>query len=486
MQSHAVIRCGVQIELISPASEDSAFLPRLGLGILAALTPKTDEVIYTDDLVRPFDVERDLKPVDLVGISVDSKTARRSYDIAAAYRQRGVKVVLGGIHPTALPEEASQYADAVVVGEAEDLWPSVVDDFKQGRLQRLYQGPWPNLAGKPNARRDLFTSKKYIPFQVVQTMRGCPYPCEFCSVSTANGTTMRFRPADEVIRELEGLSKLIMFGDDNVMIHRKYSAELFERMIPLRKHWIGQCSLAAVKRIENIRLMAESGCKALFIGFESVDEETVKFTGKRQNRPSQYKEVVDMLHEHGISSWGSFVFGFDTDDREVFDRTVDFAIDTRLTMASFAVLTPYPGTRLYRRLKAEGRLTDDRWWLRGAYDSASPYFVPKQMSREQLYEGWQHAWQRFYGLQSVLRRWTVRKRSSWIQALGYLPLNVMQNRLVRHKIVGGRPRFISNPEEHKDDMRPPADAPLVHSPAGEPSPRTNGRATVRQLRIVDQ
>ena len=192
----------MRIELIAPVSTASAAMPRLGLGILASLTPPEDEIVYTDEIVRPFDVARDLKDVDLVGISVDSKTARRSYDIADAYRRRGVPVVLGGIHATACPEEASAHADAVVVGEAEDIWPQVVEDARRSALRPVYRPAWPDLSGRPFARRDLFRSLHYVPFQVVQTMRGCPYPCEFCSVSTANGTTMRFRPVDEVIAEL--------------------------------------------------------------------------------------------------------------------------------------------------------------------------------------------------------------------------------------------------------------------------------------------
>jgi radical SAM superfamily enzyme YgiQ (UPF0313 family) len=435
----------MQIELIATASEDSAFLPRLGLGVLAALTPPSDEVIYTDDLVKPFDLERDVKDVDLVGISVDSKTASRSYAIADAYRRRGVKVVLGGIHPTAVPDEAARFADAVVVSEAEDLWPRVVEDARNRRLQRVYRGELPDLSrpGRPFARRDLFRSKKYIPFQVVQTMRGCPYPCEFCSVSTANGTSMRFRPVDDVLGELRRLGKLIMFADDNVMIHRKYSGELFTKLRELDKHWIGQCSLAAVGRIENVKLMAESGCKALFIGFESIDDETLAMTGKRQNRPARYKDVLDMLHDHGISTWGSFVFGFDTDDSEVFDRTVEFGIQMQLTMALFAILTPYPGTKLYKRLLAEGRLTKPQWWLDGDHDAGSPYYLPKTMTRESLREGWMRAWQRFYSPGSIWKRWTVRQQSSWIQTLGYLPLNLMQNRLAKYKIGKGTQRFRS-------------------------------------------
>jgi radical SAM superfamily enzyme YgiQ (UPF0313 family) len=274
-------------------------------------------------------------------------------------------------------------------------------------------------------------------------MRGCPYPCEFCSVSTANGTRLRVRPVDEVLTELGTLGKLVMFGDDNVMLHRKYSRELFTRMVPLGKHWIGQCSLGAVKHLDNVKLMAESGCKGLFVGFETTDEKTLHQMGKRQNQPARYQEIVAMLHEHGISTWGSFVFGFDNDDPEVFDRTVAFGLEAQLTMALFAILTPYPGTRLYDRLLAEGRLTDARWWLRANHDAGSPYFVPARMTREQLREGWMRAWQRFYSPRAIWQRWKVTVSSSWIQTLGYLPLNVMQNRLAHYKIARGLRRFRS-------------------------------------------
>jgi radical SAM superfamily enzyme YgiQ (UPF0313 family) len=429
----------MQIEMIAPVSTASAALPRLGLGMLAALTPPEDEIIYTDEVVEAFDLERDVKDVGLVAISVDSKTARRSYDIAAAYRRRGVPVVLGGIHPTACPDEAMQHADAIVVGEADRIWPTVVEDAKRRELKPIYKPPLPDLGGLPLPRRSIFKkSRRYVPFEITQTMRGCPYPCEFCSVSTANGTTMRFRPADDVLSELGGMGKLVMFADDNVMIHRGYSRDLFTRMAPLGKHWIGQCSLAAIRRIENVQLMAASGCKALFVGFESVDEETTRFTGKKQNRPSEYKETIAMLHEHGISVWGSFVFGFDTDDPEVFDRTADFAVEMKLTAASFAMLCPYPGTALYKRLAAENRLPDPAWWLREYHDEDGPHFVPKQFSSDRLREGWMHAAERFYSWNSMWRRYTTGPQFGWIQRWAYWPLNVMQRRLAQRRVGATR------------------------------------------------
>jgi radical SAM superfamily enzyme YgiQ (UPF0313 family) len=477
----------MQLELIAPASEDSTFLPRMGLGILMARTPRRVQVIYSDDVVRPFDVERDVKDVDLVGISVDSKTARRSYDIAAAYRRRGVKVVLGGIHPTACPEEAMLHADAVVAGEADVVWPRVLRDFEKGELGRLYKPELPDLRYMPDARRDLFTSKKYIPFQVVQTMRGCPYPCEFCSVSTANGKTFRFRPVLDVVRELRTLGKMIMFADDNVMIHKAYSKELFEQMAPLGKAWIGQCSLATVKHIENVKLMAASGCKALFIGFESIDDDTVKHTGKRQNRPGAYREIVDMLHDHGISVWGSFVFGFDTDTKSVFDRTVEEAIEMKVTMASFAILTPYPGTPLYKRLAAEGRLTDPHWWLRRDHDQGSPYYRPTHMTREELKEGWVKAWLDFYTFSSMWRRFVLRKESSWLQSLGYWPLNIMQNRLAHLKIAGGQQRHrtaVKDPTDGIVDLGAPVQVPTPVGFAELQLPRVPSLSREKRLPIV--
>jgi len=355
----------VHVHLIAPSNEDSTYIKPLWVGSLAAHTPDDVELTFHDDGLEPLDLARGADAPDLVGISVSSKTASRAYAIADAYRARGSKVILGGIHVTALPEEGLRHADAVLSGEAEGIWERVIADAKLGKLGRstsltsrgIYKhAEWPSLEGLPRPKRHLTRSLRYVPFDVVQTTRGCPFPCEFCSVSTYNGTTFRFRPVPEVIAELEEVGPRVLFGDDNVMIHTRYSRDLFEAMVPLRKDWVAQASLAALHRVENIEVMARAGCKALFIGFESVDVETVRHAGKKQNKPSKYREIVRMLSDHGIAVWGSFVFGLDEDTRDAFDRTVEFCIESKITMALFALLTPYPGTRLYKRLKEEGRL----------------------------------------------------------------------------------------------------------------------------------
>jgi radical SAM superfamily enzyme YgiQ (UPF0313 family) len=440
----------VHVHLIAPSNEDSTYIKPLWVGSLAAHTPPDVEVTFADDGLDPIDETRIADAPDLVGISVSSKTAARAYALADAYRARGVKVVLGGIHVTALPEEGLRHADAVVSGEAEGIWEDVIADARAGKLGRstslmsrgIYKHTkWPSLEGLPRPRRDLMRSIKYVPFDVVQTTRGCPFPCEFCSVSTYNGTTFRFRPVREVLAELEEVGPRVLFGDDNVMIHTKYSRELFEAMVPMNKHWVAQASLAALHRVENVEVMARAGCKALFIGFESVDTGSVRNAGKKQNKPSKYRDVVKMLSDHGIAVWGSFVFGLDDDDGDSFLRTVDFCVDAKLTMALFALLTPYPGTRLYKRLAEEGRLTKDAWWLSSDHDTGAPFYRPKNMSREALRGGWVNAWRSMYSYRSIMKRYDFGLDHSWVQNVAYWPLNMLMHELAERKIAQGDRSF---------------------------------------------
>jgi radical SAM superfamily enzyme YgiQ (UPF0313 family) len=436
----------MHVHLIAPSNEDSTYIKPLWAQTLAAHTPEDVTLSFRDDGLDPIDLAKESDAPDLVGISVNSKTAARAYEIADAYRARGSQVVLGGIHVTALPEEGLAHADAVLSGEAEFLWQEIVSDAKANKLgrtknllqRRVYKHEaWPDLVGLPRPRRDIAKSVRYVPFDVVQTTRGCPFPCEFCSVSTYNGSTFRFRPVKEVIAELEEVGPRVLFGDDNVMIHTRYSHELFQAMVPLKKHWVAQASLAALHRVDNIAVMAKAGCRALFIGFESVDDEAVRHAGKRQNKPRRYEEVIKMLADHGIAVWGSFIFGLDDDQGDSFAKTVDFCIQSKITMALFALLTPYPGTALYKRLVSEGRITKDAWWLSRDHDTEAPFYQPKQMSRERLRAGWVDAWRQMYSYSSIYKRYDFALDHSWIQNVAFWPINLMMHELAEKKIGQG-------------------------------------------------
>lgn len=430
----------MKLELISPASEENARIPNLSLPLIASLTPPETEISFTDDLINPIDPGRDLKDVDLVGITVLSTTALRAYRIADAYRKKGVKVILGGIHPTAVPDESIGHADTVVIGEAEQSWPQLVKDFQRGKLKTFYrQNRLTDLSTLPEPRRDIHGSKGYFPLGVVQATRGCPYRCEFCSVRTFFGDTFRLRPVSDVISEIKRIRhKLIIFNDDNIIGHPRYSRELLQALIPLKKKWVGQASLAGLGNEKTVRLMAQSGCIGLLVGFESIVEENIASIGKFQNRPSHYMEVINSLHRNGIAIWASFIFGFDHDDPTVFERTAEFAIKAKIFSAVFAMLTPYPGTGFYNRMKAEGRLTDERWWLNANQQDRAPHFEPMRMSRQQLREGWKWAWKEFYSPGSIIRRFQSEFPSTLVNRLIYFPFGLMQNRFMRKKILHGK------------------------------------------------
>ena len=433
----------VKIELIVPAVEENAPIPNLGLPILAALSPPDVEISITDDLLTPIDLEKDLKEVDLVGITVLTKTALRAYEIADGYRKKGIPVVLGGIHPTALPEEAKEHADSVVMGEAEEVWPSLIEDFRIGNLKSFYrQERFTELSKIPRPRREILPRKGYFPLDVIQATRGCPFRCEFCSVRKFFGDTYRFRPISEVVEEMKTLRhRLIMFNDDNILGNPFYSKELLKALIPLKKKWIGQASLSGLRDAENVALLAKSGCIGLLIGFESLSKSNLIQSQKYQNDPTEYREVIHTLHRFGISIWGSFIFGFDEDDPSIFEETVAFAIQTKLFSVVFALLTPYPETAFYQRVKEEGRLVQDQWWLLERQEESAPFFIPKKMSSEVLREGWKRAWKEFYSFPSIWKRFHWDYSPTLINRFVYFPFQWMQHRFTKKKILEGRRRY---------------------------------------------
>ena len=414
----------MKLELIVPATHKKrgksgkALLPPLGMAMIAALTPPDVEVSLTDENVTRIDF---LKDVDLVGITSLTRTSQRAYEIADAFRAMGKKVVLGGIHPSMLPEEAIQHADAVVIGEAEGIWPGLIADFQTNKLQKTYrQSARPGLAGLPHPRRDLFAKRSYFFTNTIYTTRGCPYSCSFCTVTSFFGHTYRCRPVAEVINEIKtlNLKKLVVFLDDNIVGNPKYSKELFKALMPLKIKWVGQCSVTIAKDDELLKLAAASGCVDLFIGLESLSPDSLKAIDKKTNSVDEYDTIIKKLHDAGIGIHGFFIFGLDGDDVDSFRRTVRFAQNSRLESAQFDILTPYPGTAIFASLEKEGRiLTKD--WAQYGHDLM---FEPKALSREILQEGRQWAWREFYSLPSIWKRIGTRHHDPflfWIANLYY-------------------------------------------------------------------
>jgi radical SAM superfamily enzyme YgiQ (UPF0313 family) len=433
----------MKIELIVPAVEENARIPNLALPILAVLSPTDAQISFTDELLNPINLEKDLKEVDLVGITVLSKTALRAYKIADAYRKKGIPVVLGGIHSSALPEEAKKHADSVVIGEAEEVWPHLIEDARMRNLKPFYQQEgYTELSKIPIPRRNILPRRGYLPLDVVQVTRGCPFRCEFCTVQNFFGEAYRFRPISDVVDEIRRLPhRWMMFNDDNIIGNPSYSKELLKALVPLKKKWFGQASLSGLKNVENIEWLAKSGCTSLFIGFESLSKKNLMTSKKFQNDPSEYREIIESLHRHGIAICGSFVFGFDEDDPSVFEETVSFAIQTKLFSAVFMILTPYPGTALYHRVKNEGRLVQDQWWLLEKPEDSAPYFLPMKMSTEALREGWKKAWKEFNAFPSIWKRFHWDYSPTLINRFVYFPFQWMQHRFTKKKILEGRRRF---------------------------------------------
>jgi radical SAM superfamily enzyme YgiQ (UPF0313 family) len=277
---------------------------------------------------------------------------------------------------------------------------------------------------------------------VVQFSRGCPYRCEFCSVRKFFGDRYRLRPIPDVVAEIKSLPRrLIMFNDDNVLGNLSYSKELFKAMIPLKKKWIGETSLSGLRDSDNLKWLVKSGCMGLLIGFESLSKPNLALSKKYQNDPAEYREIIDALHRHGITVWGSFIFGFDEDQPDIFDETVSFAIRTKLFAVTFAILTPYPETSFYHRIKGEGRLVQDQWWLLENPNESSPFFIPKKMSGVELRERWKLVWKEFYSYRSILRRFHWNYPPTLINRLAYFPFQLMQRRFARKKIIEGRRRY---------------------------------------------
>lgn len=408
------------------------WFPKLSLPVIAAYTPPGWDVKLVDEAVQDIDFD---EPCDLVGISVMSCYAPRAYEISAEFRKRGKKVVLGGVHPTFCPEEALRYCDTIVCGEAEDLWPQVVADFEAGTMKRLYRmDQFPNLDKYKSPRIELLSPDSYMTRHCTFTTRGCHFDCEFCSVSPFNGKTTRRRPVPEVIAEMKrvkewirsglvermsqgslrealtlsmriwaGLEEdsIVAFVDDLHNSHRAYCRELWEAMKSLNIKWGCQSTMFLGDDRDMVKLAADSGCVSVFVGLESISEDSLDETNKGFNQVSKFEDQIKMFHDHGIMVNPGIVFGFDNDDESVFESTLEFLIKNRVELAYFNILTPLPGTALFDRYEREGRIFDRDW---AKYDGKHVVFHPKRMTPEQLQEGFFWANHQLYSWPSIGHR----------------------------------------------------------------------------------
>jgi radical SAM superfamily enzyme YgiQ (UPF0313 family) len=395
---------------------------------LAGMTPRDDgtEIKFYDDRTEniPFD-----EPTDLVAMSVETYTAKRAYQIASEYRRRGVPVVMGGFHPTLVPDETSEYAESIVVGEAEGLWPEVMEDFRCGRLRRVYkQAKRPALAGlRPD--RSIFEGKRYLPVGLVEAGRGCHLQCEFCAIQAYFKNTQTRRPADEIIEEIRRIKKpLIFFVDDNITSNMEQAKEFFRKLIPLKIRWVSQASINAAHDEEFLRLIKASGCQGLLIGFETLNPENLKRMRKSFNMmKGGYEKALENLRRHEIRLYVTFILGYDEDNGDTLRETLEFAQRHKFYIVAFNHLTPFPGTPLYKRLEKEGRLLYDRWWLDPGYRYGMVPFAPRGITAEQVKDRCIEARQGFYGLRSIFQRGLDFKVNSknWFMWSHFFSINLL-------------------------------------------------------------
>lgn len=384
---------------------DEGRMEPLNLGVLGALTPPQVEVAMYDDRMEPIPYD---EPTDLVGITVETYNARRSYEISAEFRKRGVPVILGGVHPVLLKDEAAQHADSLFLGDAETLWHQVIDDASRRRLKPLYNAP----VGRPQpgtlTRRELFKGKGYLPLTLVQFSRGCRFNCHFCAVARYFQKQQYYRDIPEVIAEIASQErKLVFFVDDNINSYPELSLKLYREIKALKIRWVSQSTIDMAENRELMDAMLESGCLGHVVGFESVDPRNLKQMRKASNLPrwERYERQLRVMREYGLQTWASFVLGYDFETPDSVRETADFALANKFTFAAFNILMPYPDTPMYRKLEAEGRLLyGGKWWLHPDYRFNSAAFRPASCSPEELTQACWEARKRFNSLSSLVYR----------------------------------------------------------------------------------
>ncbi|MFX0082700.1 MAG: B12-binding domain-containing radical SAM protein [Candidatus Hodarchaeota archaeon] len=395
----------------------SSTFPPLGLGIIAALTPDTFKIKLIDENFENFEYE----DADLVGITAFTSVANRAYEIAALYRNKNIPVIMGGIHASMVPEEALDYVDSVVIGEAESIWPTIIKDFLNNKLEKKYQGVHLNLENIIIPNRKIF-SNRYL-FGTLQTSRGCPMDCYFCSVSAFNGRKYRQRPYEEVLDELEKMpQRMIFFVDDNILGYGKSAEErainLFKGMVErkLNKTWFCQASLNFGSNEEVIKWAAKAGCKMVFLGLESADPEELKAMDKKLNLQLEYERAFKNINKYKIAVLGAFIFGSDSETKESMYRKVKYILKNRIDVIQTTTLTPLPGTRLFKELRQNERLIHENfpqdWKL---YDMGHLTYSIKNMENEEFMRRHKKCIRRLYSKFSLYKKFF----KTWIHSKSF-------------------------------------------------------------------
>lgn len=403
----------------------------LAPAVLARLTPSAVDVRFHDDRMEPIPYD---EPTDLVALTVETYTARRAYEIASIYRRKGVPVVMGGVHATLVTDEVARYAESVVVGEAEGVWRSLLEDAASGRLAPVYRAAQTERADWATPDRSLFAGRRYLPIGLVETGRGCPHRCEFCVITSCHGATRRWRPVDAVVDELRSVrSKMAFFVDDNITCQREPALALFRALAPLRIGWVSQAGIECARDPELLAAMRSSGCRGVLVGFESLSRNALARMGKERNGGlAQYERDVVALRKAGIEIYATFLLGYDEDVEETFDETLAFALRHGFYLAAFNHLVPFPGTPLYERLSDEARLTSHAWWLDRQFGFGAAPFRPQGLSAERLRERCLELRKRYYRLDRIVRRALRPRGSVSLQAM-LLPLSWQMRREVRQR-----------------------------------------------------
>lgn len=396
----------MKVALINPRTEGTKIrlwfkkittFYRITFPVLASYTPQNIDLTVIEENVEDIDFNKDY---DLIGITVLTSAFNRAKDISEKFKEKGSTIVWGGIHPTVLPTESKRYADSIVIGAGEIAWKQLLSDFEKNSLKSEYFGSLPNERILPD--RSVLNGKSFYNFDAVETSRGCSNSCDYCSVPVMNNGRFNQFSIDSVIEDIQSThGKYLFFVDDNLIGNPNRAKQLFQKMRGLGKKWLSQAPVYIANDDEMLRLAAESGCIGLYLGLESVSEYSLKEANKKRNKASEFKKQIKKIHDYGISIETGFIFGFDADSKGIFEQTLEFIDKTYIDSPNFHILTPYPGTKLYNKLKLENRLLHQDW---SKYNTGNVVFYPKNMSLEDLQEGYNWINKQTYDWGRIIKR----------------------------------------------------------------------------------